>query len=117
MFEVAVTIAICLVILGAWFMLGVEAAEVILSAFLLLAAGLGIYWLWTRGHASGIVEGVGLFVLLVIVLGAMRLGIEKLRDSLMTPFPLPYDATAKGRGKASQGWRRRVLPKNGYKQQ
>ena len=80
MLEVAVIVAVCLVILGAWFVLPISVAELILALFILSAGALWVYWFWMGGQVSAIAEAVGLFALLAIILGSIRLGIEKLSD-------------------------------------
>ena len=82
MFEIFVAVGACLVILGAWFLLRIGVAELILISFLLLSTGVGIYWLWTGGAYPKSFEGIGLFVLVLIILGSTRVGIEKLSGML-----------------------------------
>lgn len=80
MFEIAVAVGICLVILGAWFTLPIGLAEVILALFAVSAGALGVYRFWTGNQVSEVVEGIGIFVLFVITLGSIRVGIEKLSE-------------------------------------
>jgi hypothetical protein len=80
--EITVAVAICLVILGAWFVLRISVAELIFALFVFGAGAVGVYWFWMGRRVSAIVEGVAIFVLLVILLGSIRIGIEKLRDML-----------------------------------
>ena len=78
-------ISVTLVILGAWFLLPIELAEVILSFFVLGAAAIGIYWVWTGGW-----EGLGTLMLLVSILGFIRVGTEKVSDKLAALLPPPF---------------------------
>lgn len=87
MLEISVTVGICCVILGAWFLLRIRVAEFLLVLFLLGAGAMGAYWLWTETGVSGIFEALGIFALVVITLGSIRLGIEKLSETLPALFP------------------------------
>jgi len=79
MFEILVAAAICLVVIGAWFLLPIESAEMILTVIVVLsAAAAGIYWLWNGGSITEVAESFGIFAFVVIILGVVRLGIEKL---------------------------------------
>ena len=79
MFEILVAAAICLVVIGAWFLLPIESAEIILTAIIVLSAtAAGIYWLWTGGSVTEVAESLGIFAFIVIILGVVRLGIERL---------------------------------------
>jgi hypothetical protein len=80
MLEIAVAVGICLVLLGAWFILPIGLAEVLLALFVVSAGALGVYQFWTGKHVYDAVEGVGIFVLLAIILGSMRVGVEKLSE-------------------------------------
>ena len=64
-------------ILGAWFLLPIELAEVLLTFFVLVAAAIGIYWLRTDGG-----EGLGILMLLISILGSVRVSVEKVSDKL-----------------------------------
>jgi hypothetical protein len=97
MFVNAVAIVICLVILGAWFLLQIGVAEVFLVLFLLVATGVGTYWLCTAGRVSDSVEAVGIFALIVIILGSIRLGIGKLNDMMATLLPPSVGTKDRGR--------------------
>ena len=82
MFEIALAVGICLVILGAWFILPISPAELILALFVVSAGALGVYRFWTGEQVSELVEGIGIFAVFVIILGLMRVGIEKLSEML-----------------------------------
>lgn len=101
MFEISVAVGICCVILGAWFLLRIGVAELILAVFLLGAGAMGVYWLWTGRPVSGIFEALGIFALLVITLGSIRLGIEKLSDVLPALFPQRFGTKDKAGAIAS----------------
>jgi hypothetical protein len=75
-------IAVVLGILGAWFFLPIDLAEVILIFFVLSTAAIGIYWVCTGGW-----EGLGIFTLLVSILGSLRISIEKVSDKLDALLP------------------------------
>jgi hypothetical protein len=83
-------ISVTLVILGAWFLLPIELAEVILSFFVLGAAAIGIYWVFTGGW-----EGPGLFTLFVSILGSIRVSIEKMSDKMAARLPPPFGTKGK----------------------
>ena len=70
-------IVVTLGILGAWFLLPIELAEVLLTFFVLVAAAIGIYWLRTDGG-----EGLGILMLLISILGSVRVSVEKVSDKL-----------------------------------
>jgi hypothetical protein len=86
-------IAVILGILGAWFLLPIELAEVFLTFFVLAAAASGIYWVCTGGW-----EGVAIFALLVSILGSIRVSFEKVRDKLAALLSRPF--STKGRVRA-----------------
>jgi len=79
MLEIEIIAGFCLVILAAWFLLRIDFAEAFLIV-LVFSAAAGIYWFWSGN--SAIAEAVGIFALLVITLGSIRVGIEKLSDML-----------------------------------
>jgi hypothetical protein len=83
-------IAVILGVLGAWFLLPIELAQVILVFLVLVAAAVGIYWVCT-----GDWEGLGTFALLVAILGSIRVGTEKVRDRLATLLPPPFGTKSK----------------------
>ena len=84
MLEIGAVTGICLVILGAWFVLQIGVAELILTLIVLTAAAMAVYWFWTGKLVSETLAPLGIFALLVIILGGMRVGIEKLSDLLGT---------------------------------
>jgi len=98
MLELEIIVGFCLVILAAWFLLRIDLAEAFVILLVLSAAALGIYWLWSGGR--GIPEGVGIFALLVIALGFVRLGTEKLGDMLAALLPPPFGTKGKARAGA-----------------
>jgi hypothetical protein len=79
MLEIGIIAGFCLVLLAAWFLLRIDFAEAFLIV-LAFSAAAGIHW-FLSGN-SAIAESVGLFALLVITLGSLRIGIEKLSDML-----------------------------------
>jgi hypothetical protein len=96
----------CLGILGAWFLLRIGfAAAVLILVVVLSAAGAGIYWVWTGGWVTETAKGFGIFALLVISLGSMRLSIEKLSDLLAARLPLPFGTKGKAGATAPNGLR------------
>lgn len=105
--EVSIATSICLVILGAWFVLRIGVAELILTLFVLTAAAAAAYWLWTGNLVSETLEGLGIFALLVIILGAMRVGIEKLSHLLgiLLRPPSHAEAASDRQGKSCGRWR------------
>jgi len=82
MFAIGIVGFICLAILGAWLLLQFELAEITLILILLSVTGLGIYWTVTGGWGTQSAKGIGIFALLVLLLGFIRLGIEKLTGLL-----------------------------------
>lgn len=80
--EIGMTAGLCLVVLAAWFLLRIELAEALLILMLLSVAAAGGYWFWSEGWSTEIAAAVGIFTLLVVILGSLRLGIEKLSDLL-----------------------------------
>jgi len=83
-------IAVVVGILGAWFLLPIELAEVILTFFVVGAAAIGIYWVCT-----GDWERPEIFMLLVGILGSIRLSAEKLSDKLAARLPPPFGTKGK----------------------
>ena len=75
--EMLEIIVVTLGILGAWFLLPIELAEVMLTFFVLGAAAIGIYWVYTGGW-----EYLTIYMLLVSILGSIRVSIEKVSDKL-----------------------------------
>jgi hypothetical protein len=69
-------------IFAAWFMLGIELAEAFLIVMIFSADAAGLYWLWTGALDSEIAASIGMFALVVITLGSIRVGVEKLSDLL-----------------------------------
>ena len=78
----AIVAVVCLGILGAWFLLQTEIAEVLLIIIVSSAAAAGMYWLWTERWDSAIAKSVTTIAWVVIFLGVLRLGIENLCDML-----------------------------------
>jgi hypothetical protein len=73
--------------LGAWFLLPRVFAEVILTLLILAAAAIGIYCVCAGSSVNEIAEGSGIFTLLSIVLGSIRVGLERVSDKYKrTPF-------------------------------
>jgi hypothetical protein len=66
--------------LGAWFLLPRVFAEVILTLLILAAAAIGIYCVCAGSSVNEIAESIGIFTLLNIVLGSIRVGVEKVSD-------------------------------------
>jgi hypothetical protein len=74
MLDIEIVAGFCLGILAAWFLLRLDLAEAFLGVMVLIAAAVGIYWWFWRGDL-GIAEAVGLFALIVVTLGSIRLAI------------------------------------------
>lgn len=83
-------IALTVGILGAWFLLPIELAEVFLTFSVLAAAAIGIYWVCTGGW-----EGLGIATSLVSILGVIRVGTEKVSDKLAALLPPPFGTKGK----------------------
>ena len=84
----------------------IESAEIILTAIIVLSAtAAGIYWLWTGGSVTEVAESLGIFAFVVIILGVVRLGIEKLSDLLATLLPPPLGTRGKPRASARKSQR------------
>jgi len=86
----------CLGILGAWFLLRIGIAETILALIFLGVAAAASYWLSTGSSGAEIARRVGIFALLVIVLGSIRVGVEKLSDMLAALLPPPLGTKGAG---------------------
>jgi hypothetical protein len=105
MFEIAA--GCCLGILGAWFLLRIGFAAAVLTLIVVLsAAAAGIYWVWTGGWVSETAKSFGILALLVISLGSVRLGIEKLSDILAAVLPPPFGTRGKARARGPNALRR-----------
>lgn len=83
MFAIGFIAFIGLAVLGAWLMLQFEIAEATLILIVMVAFALGIYWTFIGGWGNETVRGVGAFILLLVTLGFVRLGAEKLNDILV----------------------------------
>ena len=81
--------------LGAWFLLRIDLAEGLLLVFMLGAAVIGSYWLYAGGSLSEIAKSIGIFMVLIISLGSIRVSIEKLSDKLVAL--LSHHGQGKGR--------------------
>jgi hypothetical protein len=114
MFEIEIIVVFCLGILGAWFLLRIDFAEVILTLIVVLgAAAAGIYWVWNDGWVTEIAASCGIFASLVIILGFMRLSIEKLSDILAALLRPPSGTKGKAKVSTARGESRdhhRALP-------
>jgi hypothetical protein len=61
MLEIAIAAGFCLGILGAWFLLRIGLAEVLLTLIVVLsAAAANIYCVWTGGWFTEIAESLGI---------------------------------------------------------
>lgn len=97
----------CLGILGAWFLLRIGFAAAALTLIVVLsAAAAGVYWIWTGGWVTEVAKSFGILALLVIILGSIRLGIEKLSDILAALLPPPFGTKDKSRARAPNALRR-----------
>jgi hypothetical protein len=103
----------CLGILGAWFLLRIGLAAAALTFIVVLSAAVaGIYWVWTGGWVTETAKSLGILALLVIILGSMRLGIEKLSDILAALLPPPFGTKGKANRRVPNALRRPRQPRH-----
>jgi len=93
MFEIAA--GVCLGILGAWFLLQIGVAEAVLALMVVAVAIAAIYWLWTGDGVTPVVKATGIIALLIIILGSIRLELEKWSDRLAGRWPPPFGTKGK----------------------
>ena len=102
-----ITVGCCLGFLGAWFLLRIDFAAAVLALIVVLsAAAAGIYWVWTGGSVTETAKSFGMLSLVVIILGAVRLSVEKLSDMLVAMLPPPFGTKGKARPRAHAALRR-----------
>ena len=74
---------ICLAIFGAWLLLEIEIAEVILILIVIGSAALAICWLCLGSWDTETAKGIRIFALMVVTVGLVRLAVEKLSVGLL----------------------------------
>ena len=82
MFQTGLFVLVCLTVLWAWLLLQRKVAEVVLSLILLGVTVPGMYWSFTGGWRTDTAKGIGIFASLVVTIGLIRLGVERLSDLL-----------------------------------